>query len=225
MRRTPLLLGAALFLAACDGVEVSSGAPSTTEVGSTTDPIVGTKGTNNFGTQVGSEGFWGCSVQSRLSLAATEDVPGFGVSAEDLAADRLGTWPVDLLPEDTQALEAGVLELGPAVAYTLVTLEGGCEPYLEVELRGTLARGSNAAVDMRGLLATNDTEAGLRMVAPSVDDDAVLSWGPPPTSGTAWLRVDADLDAFDLQGDVAWADCVETTCANVAPLGTLEGSR
>ncbi len=228
-RFAPACLAVASLAAGCGEVDVS-GTPTTPgttiDDGGGSDPT-GLTGptTRGFGTQVGSEGFWGCSVTARTEHAVNALVPGSEQSAEKAAGDLTGGWSLvhDLIGFGT---EEGALFVDLPSTYTLVETDGDCGSYVEARVTGLLDR-SERSIAVAGLMVLSADTRALRLAAPSSDGDVREAWGEPAGADLSYLRVDASLDADGtmVTGSVSHADCLTQSCAQLDELALFAGNR
>lgn len=223
----PLLL-LAFGLAACEDTGSPAGTGSTTEYGDTTDGRPGNTdptdtGTRHpFGTQVGSEGFWGCVITTRTAVAAEELVPGTSSRAGKLAEDTAGQWVLDY-SLTAGGTARGTLWVDAATDFTVVETDS-CGSYVEARVTAILERdGADIAVD--GLLALSADETAFRLAALSTDADVEEVWGTPPSASLGFLRVDGKLSGDAVSGSVSHADCLLATCTEQKELALYAGSR
>lgn len=225
-------MAVASLAAGCGEVDVpgtpTTPTPDTTTIddGGGSDPS-GLTGptTRGFGTQVGSEGFWGCVVTSRTDHAVDALLPGGDQTAEKSALGLTGGWSLihDLVGLGT---EGGALYVDPPSTYTLVETDGDCGSYVEARVTGLLDR-SEHSVAVAGLMILSADTSELRLAAPSSDADVREAWGDPAGADLTYLRVDASLDADGtmITGAVAHADCLTQTCAELDELALFAGNR
>lgn len=224
MRTLPLLFG----LVACfesDLPASSSPSTSSTSTGSTeTDTETATTtptATSSFGTQVGSEGFWGCTITAVTPIPRDELPPGFDRTAMEVAEELLGSWVVALdLGEGAQ--EGDLHMVSDQAAW--VETEGDCGPYLLLGVGAELSLPALPPIPLEGLLGARVDDAALALASPADADAVQAVVGEPPFAG-AFLRIDAVVDVEALVGDVGWADCPRGTCATWEALGAVDGVR
>ncbi len=213
--------------AACGEVGTPSGTGSTTtpiessELGEDQKPDTTKSSTHDFGTQVGSEGFWGCIITSIDEVDGSELVPDTTEAADKMATRLTSGWTLSLDIVDRGTEEGGLWVDTPS-RYALVKTDG-CGNYIEARTTGLLDRGdSSVAVD--GRLALSADTTAVNLAAPSTDDDVRAAWGDPSSAVLSYLEVDAELDADVLVGVVRHAECPESTCLG-EDLALLVGTR
>lgn len=215
---TVALLG---VLVACDG----GGASFQPDTGlSTGDSGLGT-GTppgnedvtsKAMGTQVGSEGFWGCPIISiEPVLDRTSANPLLGGAPVELSAARLGIWPLQITDTDASDTVPGSMFIADGGEYFWVDVEEGtdCYDHLVVSTIGTLSREEFPSETLSGWLAIR--EGASRLVVTSGASLAVTSsaWGMPSSASPVTFRIDADLDQSFLDGAAMYVDCETTELA------------
>lgn len=214
------------FGAACGEVGTPSGTGSTTPVessdlGDDQRPDTTKSSTQDFGTQVGSEGFWGCTITSMDEIDGSELVPGTTESAEKMVTRLTSGWALsyDIVGG---GIEEGGLWVDTPTRYALVKTDG-CGDYVDARTTGLLDRGdTSVAVD--GRLALSADATAVNLAAPSLDDDVRAAWGDPSSGDLAYLEIDAELDGVELVGVVRHAECPESTCLG-EDLAVLVGTR
>jgi hypothetical protein len=217
-----------LALVACD----SSGSSRGTGTGfASTDPLTTFPDftqTSLDATQVGSEGFWGCTVVSTEPIVdPTATIPDLGVSAVDLAAARVGGWPLAVQDVGADLAVDGDLELTDLGVYEwVVTTGSGCSDWLQVSVGGAVTRESSAPVELAGDLAISLDQAAISLVSP--DDLAGIGaiWGPPPADD-ATFRVDAGVTDVALRGWASYGSCPtdQIPCPSVEHVSALTSDR
>jgi len=212
--------------AACGEVGAPIGTGSTTpvessDIGDDQRPDTTKSSTHDFGTQVGSEGIWGCIITSIDEIDGSELVPGTTEASDKMVTRLTSGWALtlDVFGSGT---EEGGLWVDTPTRYALVKTDG-CGDYVEARTTGLLDRG-DASVAVDGRLALSADRAAVNLAAPSLDDDVRAAWGEPSSADLAYLEVDAELDGLDLVGVVRHAECPESTCLG-EDLALLVGTR
>jgi hypothetical protein len=219
-------------LLACDGPGGKNGVrPEDTAVDTGTAPHdIEDPGTHGMGTQVGSEGFWNCPIDTATAVAGDQQVPALGGSTPaDVAAARIGPWSLEIVSAGTTGSSPGDLTLSDAGQYYWVTVEptAACTDHLAIGVSGSLSRVASTTDPLFGWLAVRPGE-GLVILTNETDLTGLqASWGPPPTVpvGTSQFRVEARIDEVRIDGTAAWADCVDIDCTTTDVLATLTGAR
>lgn len=186
---------------------------------------------DGMGTQVGSEGFWGCPIVSEEPIGdRTTPIADIGGSPIVLASARMGPWPLQIQDAGASAPLAGTLVLADGNDYRWVDVaEGeGCYDHLAVAVLGTIARGETSIEPVSGWLAIRDGASRLIVTSDASFATTSAAWGMPATLlGTPSLRIDAALDATLLDGQALYVECerTEIACAGAEVRATLIGER
>jgi hypothetical protein len=221
MQRTlPFLL----VLAACfDSAPAPMATASTTSPGplTTTDPInVTDVDVSAFGTQVGSEGFWGCTITSAEAISGDVIPEGFVSPVADIVAAHTGVWPLQFTSAEGTSAPVDLELVGLRASW--ITLDGDCAPYLAVEL-GAQLRTDAVAISLPGQLAAQPDAAAFALSVPADREGVQAAFGAPSFDEPAWLQVDAALDPTTLMGDVRYGRCADG--CPVDELGRVDGAR
>lgn len=186
--------------------------------------------TSGMGTQVGSEGFWGCPIERVDPLDGTTDVPAIGGSPQALTARLVGEWPLQIRDEtggEVTAATLGLVDLG-SYLWVDVTDGAGCVDHLASEVSGTVARGSSTTA-WSGFVGITDGAARLLVTADGASDTLAEVWGAPAYAPgvPATLRIDGTLDPARLDGAASWVDCdpLEVRCDTADPVAEVDGAR
>ena len=227
--RTFLIAWLSLGMFACEDTQ-SPSTSSTTGSGETspsaiTSGVEETQTTLDLGTQVGSEGFWGCVITKATEVGSDALVPGTDQRLEKATQHLAGEWQLTLDVFEESPVDGALwVEAGqPALQ---VETDGACGSYLMVQVEAVLDR-EESSVAMVGWAAFSATEYGLRLSAPSNDDAAQDVWGRPSSRSLAYLRLDASLAPtdVDLVGTIQHAACLTTSCAEQKDLALFVGNR
>lgn len=224
-----LLLLIPVLPGACDGVPGANlrdtdalDTDADTDTGDTYETSQGL-----VGTQVGSEGLFGC----RVTRATWVDDPlavaqGFTESPSVLVAARSGEWIVAITTPT--AGTTGTLSLTPTGVYEMVGVEEttGCRDYIRGVVDGRLVTGTVTDDVWAGSVAVRTDRSVVALTEPA----AAAQLGMAPTFDTTGmssvdLHLDAELSDTELSGTFAFIGCTGTTCTAPDPAGTLIGSR
>ncbi len=234
LRLLAVPIGLLWALVACSGGSASGLADDTGDGGTspwdTGEPTVGVQDTDSLGTQVGSEGFWGCDLDDTEPVYPGTLLPSFASPPEEVALPRIGEWLLELgSPDTTGATTTGGLSLVDEGTYVWFDVKDGpgCQDYLAILVSGTMRRGSDPALPVAGYLAVRPDAGKVALAATGDLDPWRQSWGEPAfgTSDDLEWHLDADIAPTSLTGSVAWTDCPEADCPNEDPLATVMATR
>ena len=182
------------------------------------------------GTQVGSEGFWTCTVLgSQIVPDGAAVIPSLDASAADATAARVGSWPLSMVLTDTTAV-AGTLALADDGVYLWVDVaetpeDPACVDHLAASVRGDWIVGA-WVVPVTGVVAVRPTDGRLVLDADAALADLEAQWGPTPLDpASTQLRLDAGVTPSALAGTASYADCPDLVCAGTAPLADVSSAR
>jgi hypothetical protein len=206
--------------------------PDTTGLGTPFDSGTSDILTNAMGTQVGSEGFWGCPIEDvRPILNGADTIDELGGSPSSLTGERMGSWSLSIEDEGGSGAVPGTLTLIDQGTYLwLDVAEGpGCSDHLASPVTGALVRDGAPAQPMLGVLAIS--ALGTRLV---ITDEGDLSsttsiWGTPSYADLTGVtfRLDGEADASTLGAEAAYVDCpeLEVECPTADVKATVDGTR
>lgn len=218
-------------LLACDG---HSGG------GRDLDPIVDTGAADDtgqpkvqsdpMGTQVGSEGFWDCPLETATDIDSGAPVPEMGgLTPVDIAELYIGDWPLDIVESGTSGSATGSLSVADGGEYLWLTVADGpgCADHLAIGVTGAISRLATSTDPLIGWLAVRPGDGLLILTAEGDLTALEAAWGPPttPPLGTSQFRVEGRIDEARFEGTAAWADCVDGECAPTDLLATVTSAR
>jgi len=213
----------AVALIACDSVERSGGADSADTGGQ--DTVFSTW---SDGTQIGSEGFWGCVVASRSVVEGDVTLDGFSGSPSELAAPLIGTYVGSVFKTGTDVVQTTLTTSGVSGFELVEVVEAeGCEDYIHVELTSSFAAGEMVSGSFAGGLGLRPSSARLQIHA----DRQVLDGTAAPITfeasdmSSTTLVVGGDLTSTALDGSLWFVGCASGACVTDASLGTVSLSR
>lgn len=226
----PRLLSIALLLAfgaACDASSSPSSFADTDDTGGVDDVDTDTTTVNAMGTQVGSEGIFGCEVLGTQTVASPDTkIEGLELPPDALFATLAGKWIG--VTSTTGGDTPTTLTIGPAVTYTWVEVEavGDCADYLAVETSAALEADPFASAILDGVLGIRPDQRRL-VVSTSLSalsgDTGPTIFDPAEMDETV-LILDAPLTDTELNGAFAFEGCVGEDCTRET-LGTLAAVR
>ncbi len=210
-------------LAACDG-SGSNFVPSTDS--GDTDPHTGadTDPDTTQGTQVGSEGFWGCPIDGMEPLDPYDPLPDFGIPAE-LADSALGGWSLSLTPTGKSAAPGTLSQA--AVSWSLVRSHAPCADHVVVGVSGTVDL-DGAKLGATGYLGLRPGEAAYLLTLDDPSEAVATEWGlPAPPAGQDAFRLSLAVADAKVTGVGAFAACgpTEVACAGASAALDVVGTR
>jgi hypothetical protein len=196
--------------------------------GAVFDTGVGTFSTNSDGTQIGSEGIFGCPVDTRTPIEADASVDGFSASPVALITPLLGEYTGEV--EDAQqTLGPATLNLGNVTGYELVDVIGPapCADYIHVKLDGSLVVGELASGQFPGAIGMRPDEARLILAASlsQITGSALPLTFDPAEMDTTELNIGGTVTPTALDGSIFFVGCRDGTCTTDAPQGTFSFTR
>lgn len=224
LRLLAVPLGVLWALVACD-----SGSPGSVDVDDTaardTGETWGTLGTTEpMGTQVGSEGFWGCEVDDTEPVEPETWIESLGGTPSELLPPRVGAWTLDVVPEGKTGATKSELTVADEGAYVWVDVKegAGCADYLHVPVTADFS-----GVSLAGALGIRPDGARLIAGTSAGLADLQATWGEPEFAASADLawRLDATVEPTTLSGQVAWVDCPDAACPNTDVLASVSAAR
>lgn len=220
-------------LVACDG---NGGGPDLgvadtgNDTGTDLDTDTPPTETNGMGTQVGSEGFWGCPIELVTVVDGATALDAIGGPPDELTGRVVGGWGLQIVDDGASEPVAGSLALVDAGNYLWLDVADGegCVDHLASEVSATLVRGTTTTV-LTGFVGIGSGAARLLVTAGGALDDVALTWGPstyPPDTAVTF-RIDGDLTPVGFSGAASWVDCdpLEWVCGTADPVAAVDGAR
>jgi hypothetical protein len=179
------------------------------------DSGLGWASTWSDGTQVGSEGLWGCTVESRTVIDADAVPEGFDASPADLTAPFLGRYEGEVFDVGSEVY-SGSLTTGSVSAFERVDVveQDGCEDYIRVEIVGNLSAGAFVSGSVGGPLGLRPDASRLALVANLTDLEGSarpILFAPADMDITT-LTVSGDITATSLAGTMWFLGCSSGAC-------------
>ena len=180
------------------------------------------------GTQVGSEGIFGCEVDTTTPVEAQAVLEEFDKTPADLLAPLMGAWTGVFVDHQAQSL-AFSMDFQPTVDFEWVTVlpTTGCQNYVQANTKATLSANPLLAEALEGRigLRTDATKAIFSVSA----DQVVGTAKPLVLDSTAMndtqLVLTADLSATTAVGEVRFVGCVGEICTDDDAQGAFDLSR
>ncbi len=178
-----------------------------------------------YGTQVGSEGVFGCQVESTTAIVnADAEVPGFAATANELLESHAGVWPGTLT---VGVDESASLEISPGTDLSYVTVSGDddCADYIIVSANAALSASSVTGMASGDLAIRPDRGRLLVSTAwaPTVTEIEPTAFDPD-LMDDVYVELDATITPPTLSADLRLVGCVGGTCTPET-IGTLTASR
>jgi len=216
---------AAMGLFACGPAELSG---SGVDTAATLDSGLGQISTWSDGTQIGSEGLWGCTVENRTVIDADVVPEGFSASPADLTAPLVGTYVGEVFDVGSEVY-SGSLTTGSVSAFERVDVveQDGCEDYIRVEIAGDLSAEGFVSGNFTGPLGLRPDAYRLALVADlAVLEGSVrpLTFAPADMDDTT-LTVSGDISATSLAGTMWFVGCASGACITDDVRGSFSFSR
>ncbi|MEQ1564837.1 MAG: hypothetical protein ABMA64_04295 [Myxococcota bacterium] len=197
-----------------------------------------TTSTSAVVTQVGSEGFWGCTQQSTTPIPYPDQtIEALGGSPAAVVGARAGGWTLAIVDLATGAALSGALELVDPGQYAWVDVDEatGCVDHLLAAVTATVTHDADAPFASAGWLAVRRIEGvdqGAVALTSSASAEIPAAWAAPAgDSGVdpveRWFRIDAAVEPSSLAGAAGWAACGPATpgCADVQVVAELSAAR
>ena len=195
----------------------------------TTDPLSPPPDTQGMGTQVGSEGFWGCPIEKAEPIDGGIPREDLGGSPEVLTAALVGEWPLQISDLLLGLTVDGSLTLtDEREYYWLDVAEGtGCVDHAVSVVSGAVVR-QGSSHSLEGLLGISAN--GNRLVVSADSAGMISTWGAPiftSVPNDVSFRIDAGLDPFSFDGTASYVDCdrLDLDCPTAQALADVDGSR
>ena len=217
----------AIFMIACDSMGPGLGGGGLDSGLDDTGPF-GTFQTQDDGTQIGSEGFWGCLIEDQTPAEADVILSGFSASPAELVAPMIGVYTGELSYADSEPL-ASTLTLGSISGFEFVDVveSGSCADYIRVNLSGSLAAGPLATAQLTGAIGMRTDESRLSVsisLADVVGTATPLTFDPAEMDTTE-LTIAGIVSATRLDGTLALVGCANGSCTTDDPQGTISFTR
>ena len=218
-------------LVACDGGGGPRPPGTKNDTGSGTELDTGGYETDP-GTQVGSEGFWGCPIDRVHEVDGGTQIDAIGGTPSDLTSRLAGSWTLEILDEAAAEPIVGTLLLEDVGNYLWLDVAdgAGCTDHLASEVRATAVRGTTTTA-LLGFVAIAPGAGRVLITADDPLEDVASSWGPPayPASASASVtfRLAGDLDPVGFVGRASFVDCdpLDVVCATADDVATVTGAR
>jgi len=177
------------------------------------------------GTQIGSEGFWGCEESGRTLIAnENETLEGFSSSPAELVAPLIGAYTGELVDSNTEVV-SGTLTFGNIGRFELVEVvqSGSCTNYIHVEVDGALQAGGLASGNFPGAIGIRADESRLAIASrySQITGTAVPLTFDPALMDTIDLTVAGIITATELMGTLVFVGCLADDCTTDATQGTF----
>ena len=180
------------------------------------------------GTQVGSEGIFGCQVDTTTPVAAQDVLDGFDKTPADLLAPLMGVWTGAFVDSNAQSI-AFSMDFQPTVDFQLVTVlpTTGCQNYVQATTKADLAANPLLAEALEGHIGirTNTAKAIFSVSADQVVGTATPLVLDSTAMDATQLVLTTDLTATTAIGDVRFVGCVDEACTDDEAQGAFDLSR
>jgi hypothetical protein len=187
--------------------------------------------TDQMGTQVGSEGFWGCPVEDVRPINGADTITEIGGSPSALTSERMGSWALSIEDEGGSGAVPGSLTLLDQGAYLWVDVQegSGCSDHLASPVTGALVRDGAPPQPMMGVLALKSGASRLVITDEGDLTSTTSVWGAPTYTDLTGVtfRLDSEIDATELGGEALYVDCpeAEADCPTADMTAAVEGAR
>ncbi len=219
----------ALLMIACESGGFGAPNDTSAEIDDTsTDTGTRTFTNQSDGTQIGSEGIFGCEVEERTAIDADATVDGFSASPADLVAPLLGDFLGDLVDFEAGTVPT-TLTLGGIDGIFLVEVNqgGACIDYIAVELVGTLDADPLASAEFPGVIGIRPSESRVLFATRmnNVSGSATPLTFDPAEMDTTDLTVGGEITPTQLDGSLFFVGCLDALCTTDDPQGTFGFTR
>lgn len=222
-----LRIAGLMLIAACD---IPSGNLVT---GDTADTATETQDTgyepwSDMATQVGSEGIFGCLVQTIVPVAGDAVPDGFTKTPSDAYADVSGVWSGDFLTQDDSVIPANLDLQAPEVFRLVVVVPAtGCSDYIQVEADAKVSAIPLLDETLDGVIGMRVDATLARFTQPfeQVQGTAAPMDFDPETTDTTTLNVHLQPTGSSITGDAAFEGCTAGTCVTDTALGAFTLTR
>jgi len=218
-----LRMAGLMLLAACD---ISSGNLMDADTADTASTTLDTgyEPWSDMATQVGSEGIFGCLVQSIVPIAGDAVPDGFTQTPSDAYANFSGVWSGDFLTHDDSVIPANLDLQAPEVfRLVMVVPATGCSDYIQVEAEAKVSALPLLDETLDGVVGMR-VDATLARFTESFEQvqgtAAPLDFDPDTTDSTT-LSVHLQSTGSPVTGDATFEGCTEGTCVTDTALGTF----
>lgn len=227
MRRMLCLVGF-VGMVACDLPASTAVSDDSGDTGLTTQDTGLVEPWADMATQVGSEGIFGCLVDSIVPIEGDAVPDGFTQTPNALYDALAGLWTGDFLAVEDGPLSATIDLQAPEVFRRVVVVPAtGCSDYIQVETDAKIAAIPTFDETAGGVVGIRVDSARARFTLPydQVVGSAIpQSFSVSETDQTT-LRFNFELGASNITGDASFQGCTADSCVDDPSLGSFALTR